>query len=93
MRHYKRWKFHKDCDSNRRECCAVYTYANLFYADGENSKIVCGIEFLQLALSLLYGFAYRSFDVDDLLLNGIGVMAGYCFYRIAAKTQTARRIV
>lgn len=49
--------------------------------------IVCGIEFLQLALSLMYGFAYRSFDIDDILLNGTGVILGCCFYRIAGKIK------
>lgn len=50
-------------------------------------SIVCVIELLQLALSLMYGFAYRSFDIDDILLNGTGVMVGYCFYRIAARIK------
>lgn len=48
---------------------------------------VGGIEILQLVLSLMYGFAYRSFDVDDILLNGAGVILGYCFYRIAMKVK------
>ena len=52
-------------------------------------SIVCGIEFLQLALSLMYGFAYRSFDIDDILLNGTGIIIGYYFYRIAAKIKAS----
>lgn len=35
-----------------------------------------GIEFLQLAISTLLGYSYRSFDVDDLWLNTIGGITG-----------------
>lgn len=36
-----------------------------------------GIEGAQLVLSLLIGWTYRVFDVDDLLLNSVGVALGY----------------
>ncbi len=36
-----------------------------------------GIEGAQLMLSLLIGWTYRVFDVDDLLLNSVGVALGY----------------
>ncbi|WP_047979618.1 VanZ family protein [Ornithinibacillus contaminans] len=35
------------------------------------------IELMQLVLSVL-GFISRSFDVDDLILNTLGVFIGYC---------------
>ncbi|MGN8842486.1 VanZ family protein [Niallia sp. HCP3S3_B10] len=35
------------------------------------------IEILQLTISLSIGFSYRSFDVDDLLLNTLGFIYGY----------------
>jgi glycopeptide antibiotics resistance protein len=39
------------------------------------------IELTQLAISLLYGFAYRVIDVNDVLLNFTGVMIGYALLR------------
>ncbi len=38
------------------------------------------IESSQLALSALYGFAWKSFDVDDLLLNTVGAGVGYAIF-------------
>lgn len=35
------------------------------------------IECLQLAYDLITGYAYRGFNVDDLLMNTLGVMVGY----------------
>lgn len=40
------------------------------------------IESSQLALSALYGFAWKSFDVDDLLLNAAGAGAGYVIFSL-----------
>jgi glycopeptide antibiotics resistance protein len=37
------------------------------------------IEFWQLLISSLIGFSYRTFDVDDLLLNTVGLLAAYFF--------------
>jgi glycopeptide antibiotics resistance protein len=42
------------------------------------------IETLQLAISLLYGFAYRVIDVNDVLLNLSGAMLGYALLKVAA---------
>jgi glycopeptide antibiotics resistance protein len=42
------------------------------------------IEFIQLAISLLYGFAYRVIDVNDVLLNVSGVLLGYAFLNALA---------
>lgn len=39
------------------------------------------IESLQFTISSIIGFTYRSFDVDDLLLNTIGVGIGFLFYK------------
>jgi glycopeptide antibiotics resistance protein len=36
-----------------------------------------GIELTQLLISLIYGFAYRVIDINDVLLNSTGVMIGY----------------
>ncbi len=38
------------------------------------------IEILQITISAILGFTYKSADVDDLLLNTIGGLAGYGFY-------------
>jgi VanZ family protein len=56
--------------------------------------LVCsgGVELLQLSLSLVVGFPYRAADIDDVLLNVLGVMAGYAIVRLAIPTaRTAAR--
>ncbi|MCF7619728.1 VanZ family protein [Bacillus sonorensis] len=40
------------------------------------------IETLQFTLSLWIGFTYRSFDVDDLLLNTIGSVIGFLTFKL-----------
>jgi glycopeptide antibiotics resistance protein len=52
-----------------------------------------GIELLQLSFSLLVGFPYRAADIDDVILNVFGVLAGYAMVRLAipAARTTARR--
>jgi len=42
------------------------------------------IEIGQLAVSLLLGFWYRMSDVDDVLLNVVGVLLGWGLYRLLA---------
>jgi glycopeptide antibiotics resistance protein len=42
------------------------------------------IELTQLAISLLYGFAYRVIDINDVLLNFTGAMLGYALLRTVA---------
>lgn len=44
--------------------------------------ISLAIECSQLALSTLYGFAWKSFDVDDLLLNATGAGVGYVIFAL-----------
>lgn len=45
--------------------------------------VTLGIETAQLVTSLLIGAAYRAFDVDDLLLNTVGVVIGWGAWRAA----------
>lgn len=40
------------------------------------------IEVLQFTFSYMLGFTYKITDVDDLLLNSLGAVIGYCFYRL-----------
>lgn len=40
------------------------------------------IELGQLAVSLMIGFAYRSTDVDDIILNVLGAVIGYGAFRV-----------
>jgi glycopeptide antibiotics resistance protein len=54
-----------------------------------------GIEVLQLVASLLLGFAWKSFDVDDLILNTIGGVAGWIAIRLfmaAGGRRAVRRL-
>lgn len=43
-----------------------------------------GIEATQLVISLLLGYPYRVIDINDALLNAIGVSIGYGIFRIFA---------
>ena len=39
------------------------------------------LETAQLGVSLLIGAAYRSVDINDVLLNAAGVLLGYALFR------------
>lgn len=53
---------------------------NLFKVVFSGFAISLSIELLQLGYSLHVGYVLRSFDVDDLLLNTLGVLAGYLLF-------------
>ena len=40
------------------------------------------VESSQIIISYILGFTYRSFDVDDMILNTLGVNVGYVFLRL-----------
>lgn len=40
------------------------------------------IELIQLSYDLVTGYAYRGFNVDDLMMNTLGIVAGYLFLYI-----------
>ena len=40
------------------------------------------IEAAQLAMSLVVGFRYRTIDVDDWILNTVGLLIGYAAWRL-----------
>jgi glycopeptide antibiotics resistance protein len=42
------------------------------------------IELSQLAISLSVGVPYRIFDVDDIILNTLGVMLGWALWKAMA---------
>lgn len=42
------------------------------------------VEGAQLLISLILGFNYRTFDVDDIILNTLGVIIGYSFLCLLA---------
>ena len=46
------------------------------------------IEVGQLAVATVYGFPVRVADVDDVLLNTIGVLAGYVLWRVWSATPS-----
>ena len=53
------------------------------------------IELLQLAIATAYGFPVRVADVDDVLLNTVGVAAGYAGWRAwsaAAPVDSGRAV-
>jgi glycopeptide antibiotics resistance protein len=41
------------------------------------------IEAAQLAISAVLGFAYRAIDIDDVILNTIGIVVGWLAFRAA----------
>jgi glycopeptide antibiotics resistance protein len=52
------------------------------------------VELSQLVISSIIGFTYRAFDVDDLILNTIGVAVGYLlFSRFQSIVQNRGRSV
>lgn len=44
-----------------------------------------GIEAAQLMISLLIGYAYRVIDINDAILNTLGVLIGYVAFRAFAR--------
>lgn len=46
------------------------------------------IEILQLALSIVYNFPYRDSNIDDLILNTIGIVIGGLSIKIGMKMQS-----
>lgn len=40
------------------------------------------VELSQFTISSILGFTYRSFDVDDMILNTLGVIFGYVLLRL-----------
>jgi glycopeptide antibiotics resistance protein len=44
-----------------------------------------GIETIQLIVGLLLGYPYRIIDVNDAILNALGVLIGYGIFRIFAR--------
>jgi len=43
------------------------------------------IEILQFLISIFYGFSYRSVDINDILLNLIGIAIGFSIFRLLSK--------
>ena len=43
-----------------------------------------GIEGVQLLISLILGYAYRTIDMNDVICNSLGVLLGYATFRIFA---------
>jgi glycopeptide antibiotics resistance protein len=43
------------------------------------------IELIQLLGSLAYGFPYKRFDVDDILLNSLGGLIGFALWKLTAR--------
>ncbi len=43
-----------------------------------------GFEAVQLAISLIFKSSFRAVDINDAILNGLGVCAGYGIFRIFA---------
>jgi len=43
-----------------------------------------GAEIIQLIISLIVGYPYRYIDINDVLMNALGVLIGYAIFRIFA---------
>ena len=48
------------------------------------------IEAAQLAMSFVIGFRYRTIDVDDWILNTIGLLIGFAVWQLLAKAVARR---
>ncbi len=42
------------------------------------------IELIQLLMNLVYGFAYRVVDINDFMLNFLGVVLGLAGFRLVS---------
>ncbi|MGG1397627.1 VanZ family protein [Bacillus salipaludis] len=51
------------------------------------------IELLQFLISLWLGYSYRSFDVDDLILNTSGFLIGYKSFSLIKKELSNERFI
>jgi glycopeptide antibiotics resistance protein len=52
---------------------------------GWGAVFVVGIEGVQLLIDIAYGFAYRSVDINDVMLNFLGVVCGLAIFRVLAR--------
>lgn len=52
-----------------------------------------GIETAQLLISLAIGAVYRSVDINDVLLNAVGVMVGYGIFRVLTRVKIVDRFM
>ncbi len=50
-----------------------------------------GIETAQLLVSLAIGAVYRAVDINDVLLNAVGVLLGYGLYKVITRLKTIDR--
>lgn len=46
-----------------------------------------GIEIIQLIIDILLSYPSRIFDVDDIILNGIGILIGMIIFKILKEQQ------
>ncbi|AVB12164.1 VanZ family protein [Bacillus subtilis] len=51
----------------------------LIFVLGLSTSLI--IEIIQFLISYRIGISYRSFDIDDIILNSIGTTIGYGFYK------------
>jgi cytoskeletal protein CcmA (bactofilin family) len=67
---------------------------------GPKGKVTADIKSKALAVAVAYGLAIEGmqvllrvgiFDIDDVILNGLGVMIGYGAYRLVARWMRAGR--
>ena len=56
---------------------------SLGIAIGAGLALSAAIELTQLGLSVILGHSYRTADVDDVILNVGGCLAGYCAFRVS----------
>lgn len=53
--------------------------------------ITLTIECIQLLLSFLFGTGYRSFDIDDIILNVLGISIGFICFLVFNQLWLSRR--
>lgn len=61
-------------------------FKNIFLCMGTGLLLVLAIELFQLLT------AFGSFDVDDILLNGLGIFIGYLFFKIMSCLPTKKSL-
>lgn len=61
-------------------------FKNIFLCLGTGLLLVLAIELFQLLT------AFGCFDVDDILLNGLGILIGYLIFKIVSCSSSKKRL-
>ncbi len=68
-----------------------FAFPILFFKLTNRKTILIGftlslaIELIQVTSGLFLGYSYRSYDIDDLILNTLGTIIGLAIYKVSSR--------